>query len=169
MVYTVRFVSNEEDDFELDVKISSDLTFADLHNVIQDALHFDKTLLASFFVSNANWEKLDEITLMDMGEGGTLMADARICDFFSKKGQRMLYVYDYFAERLLFGSIIAVSENDGKEALAIVKLDGHIPPQLAPESDVFGDDDLFSGEEMTSDEFDFDELSDEMDDGYSIE
>lgn len=161
MVYIFKFISSEEPDFELDVKVSGTHTFADLHNAIQKTLHFDKMLLASFFVSNANWEKLQEITLMDMGEGGVLMDNARIADFYGKKGQRIMYVFDYFAERMLFGSVVSVADGDVKDA-CVTKLDGHIPPQLAPGNDVFDDDELFSGEEMTSDDFDPDELSDDM-------
>lgn len=162
MVYTFKFISNEEPDFELDVKIMGSQTFADLHNIIQTTLNFDKMLLASFFVSNANWEKLKEITLMDMGEGGVLMENAKIADFYNKKGQRVMYVFDYFAERLLFGSVVEIVDGDVADLPCVTKLDGHIPPQLAPGNDVFEDDELFSGEEMTSDDFDPDELSDDM-------
>lgn len=170
MVYTIRFVSDEEPDFELDVKVSPKHTFADLHNAIQKKLNFDDKFLASFFVSNAKWEKLEEITLMDMGEGCRLMSDTLFGKFFGKTGQKMLYVFDYFSERLLFGNIISESDEDSLSAPCALRLDGHIPPQVAPESDFLeGDDSLFSGEEMTSDDFDFDELSDEMSDGYSIE
>ncbi len=168
MIFTIRFISDEEEDFIMDVNVHSNQTFEVLHQQIQHALKYDNSQLASFFVSNENWEKLDEITLLDMGgaEPARLMADTKLEAFFSGKNQHMLYVFDYFAERLLFGSIMQVSEGSENGLPKVLKIEGRVPPQM-----MMGemDDELFSGEEMQDDEFDMDELGEDLEDFYPEE
>ena len=65
MIFTIRFISDEEEDFIMDVNVLSSQTFEQLHLLIQNALKFDNAQLASFFVSNENWEKLDEMLRMN--------------------------------------------------------------------------------------------------------
>ena len=52
MIYTFRFISNEEENFVLDVNINHDQTFEDLHLAIQKTLEYDSSQMASFFTSN---------------------------------------------------------------------------------------------------------------------
>ena len=166
MIFTIRFISDEEEDFIMDVIAHSSNTFADLHVLLQKTLRFDNSQLASFFISNENWEKLDEITLLDMGgsEPARLMSDTRLEAFFNSKNQHMLYVFDYFAERLLFGSTTLVTEGNASDDLPkVIKLDGRIPPQMMM-NDI--DDELFSGEEMQDDDFDMDELPEDLEDYF---
>jgi hypothetical protein len=166
MIFTIRLISDEEEDFIMDVNIHSSHTFADLHRLIQKALKYDNSQLASFFISNENWEKLDEITLLDMGgsEPVRLMSNTRLDAFFFSKNQHMLYVFDYFAERLLFGSTTMVTEGIAPDDLPkVIKLDGRIPPQMMMNE---MDDELFSGEEMRDDDFDMDELPEDLEDYY---
>ncbi len=131
MIYTFRFISDEQENFIMDVNINHDQTFEQLHDAIQEKLDYDPSQLASFFISNENWEKLTEITLLDMGlEDSKTMSDARIGDFFQGKNQHVLYIFDYFAERLLFGSIIrTIDAPSAIDLPSISKLEGTIPPQ----------------------------------------
>lgn len=131
MIYTFRFISDEQENFILDVNINHDQTFEQLHDTIQEKLDFDPSQLASFFISNENWEKLHEITLLDMGtEGSTTMLDSKIGDYFTGKNQHLLYVFDYFSERLLFGSITRTIDAESPiELPSVSKLEGTIPPQ----------------------------------------
>jgi hypothetical protein len=106
MIYTFRFISDEEESFIMDVNINHDQTFLQLHQIIQERLGFDPGQLTSFFASNESWEKLEEITLLDMGtEQAHIMENTPIEMFYHEKNERLLYVFDYLAERLLFGSI----------------------------------------------------------------
>lgn len=152
MNLTFRFSSDEEADFTLDITIGSDKTFDDLHQAIQKALGYNNQQPASFFVSNEAWEKLDEITSIDMGAGGVhLMDETKIEEFFGEKDQRILYVFDYFSERLIYGFINAV-KNTKSVAAKVDKLDGHIPPLEAGIDDdinnLFGDDEGIDDEDL---------------------
>ena len=160
MIFTFRFISDEEDSFVLDVNINHDQTFLQLHQAIQKALDYDSQQMASFFNSNDDWEKLDEITTMDMGSDTPvkIMSETKVEDFYSEKNQRILYVFDFFAERLLFGSVTRTIDAEPPiELPSVSRIEGKIPEQLSS-VDNFNDDDLLAS-------FDFsDELKDDFND-----
>ncbi|MBI9066136.1 MAG: hypothetical protein JEZ09_02510 [Salinivirgaceae bacterium] len=133
MIYTFRFISDEQDSFVLDVNINHDQTFEQMQDTIQEALDYDPSHMASFFVSNNEWEKLEEITIMDMGADIPVknMSETLIQDCFFEKNQRILYVFDFFAERIFFGSVIRMIDAEPPIDLPTVSLlQGKIPAQL---------------------------------------
>lgn len=163
MIYTFRFISDEEESFMIDVNINHNQTFEQLHNFIQKTLKFDAGQLASFFTSNEQWEKVDEITLLEMGDDSdvSIMKETYIGDLFSEKNERILYVFDYLNERLFFGSITrSIDARSPIELPSVSKLEGKIPPQF---KEVLLED----MNEMVMDDFDddedFDELPDDLD------
>lgn len=134
MIYTFRFISDEEESFILDVNINHDQTFEELHNKIQETLDFDPSLMASFFASNDQWEKLQEVTQLAMGDDTDvmMMGKTTIGELFSKKGQRILYIFDYFAERLLFGSLTRHINAPSPITLpSVSRFEGKAPEQIA--------------------------------------
>jgi len=167
MILTFRFLSDEEDDFLLDVNINHDQTFHELHLAIQKTLDYDANQLCSFFKSNSDWEKLDEITLMDMGsdESVRIMTDTRIDEFFSQKGEHILYVFDFFAERLFFGSISrTIDQNSPVPLPSVSKLEGTIPLQMMIDDSM--EDDFMDLDDEIMDEF-TEELPEDLDNLYS--
>ena len=131
---TFRILSNEEEDFILEIKMDADRTFFDLHRAITSALKYDQSLLTSFYLTNSDWEKTREITLLDMSEGlnnGLLkMEDTRLADHVSELRSRMLFVYDFFFERAFNIEVIQQSGNENTDQLPLIlRLDGRIPDQ----------------------------------------
>ena len=49
-----------------EVITSGNATFLDLHVFIQQLLHFDEGQMASFFITDDDWQKNKEITLFDI-------------------------------------------------------------------------------------------------------
>ena len=77
-----------EDDVFRDIEIMSMHTFETLHKSIQDAFQFDNQHMASFYMSTDNWEKGQEVTLMDMAEAGTpIMSETMLEDYLDAPGQ----------------------------------------------------------------------------------
>ena len=68
MVSVFRLISDELDNFRRDFEIKSDQSFYDLHIAIQNNLCYDKSQVASFFICDDNWEKLQEITLVGISD-----------------------------------------------------------------------------------------------------
>ncbi len=110
MVYKFRLISDEVKDFVRDIEILSEQTFYDLHSGLVEDFHYDKSQLASFFITNRDWEKLQEFTLFDTSEDGkrhTLLMDRSVLrDYVAEPRQRMLYVFDIFNERLMFLELV---------------------------------------------------------------
>ncbi|PJB14623.1 MAG: hypothetical protein CO118_07650, partial [Flavobacteriales bacterium CG_4_9_14_3_um_filter_32_8] len=49
-----------------DIEIKSTQTFEDFHQIILKAFNFDNSQMASFYVSDEDWNKAQEIALFDM-------------------------------------------------------------------------------------------------------
>jgi hypothetical protein len=166
MIYTFRFISDEEESFIMDVNINHDQTFLQLHQIIQERLGFDPGQLTSFFASNESWEKLEEITLLDMGtEQAHIMENTPIEMFYHEKNERLLYVFDYLAERLLFGSIVRLIDAESPIPLPTVsKLEG-ITPEQTLHCDFEDDEFLMSDHDEDSEAFGYeDELPEDLED-----
>lgn len=119
MIYKFRIVTDEDEKFLRDIEIESDDTFLSLHNAIQESVNYDNSQLASFFVSNMNWEKGTQITLLDMKDDHSseevyLMDETRINEHISKRGQNLLYIFDFFSDRAFFMTLLEIKEKTKK-------------------------------------------------------
>ena len=106
-------ISNEVKEFVRDIEIRSCQSFFDLHKAIQDDLHYDTSQIASFFLTNHDWEKELEFTLFDMTDNGKIptipMDKAILKDYMKEQKQRFLYVFDFFNERAFFLELLDFS------------------------------------------------------------
>ena len=154
-------VSDENQDFLRDVITSGTDTFLDFHQCIQENLNYDPSQLASFFITNENWEKQKEITLIDMMEDTAFdtetMDRAVIGETVSEVNDRMIYVFDFFSERAFFIELIEKSDQKtGKKTPFVAHAQGQAPEQLA--MDMLGDT------EETGLDQEFDEKDEDRDD-----
>ena len=135
MIFKFRIISSEVGDFVRDIEIRSDQTFYDLHVALTNNFHYDNSQLASFFISNMDWEKELEITLFDISEGTSsnirIMDKTQLEELIHEKKQRLLYVFDYYNERLLFLELMDISqEKKGVSYPAVTQAKGSPPPQI---------------------------------------
>src|SRR5690554_1351866 len=93
MIYFFRAISNESDDFLFDLAMGGSATFLDLHQTIQQHLNFDATQMTSFFLTDEDWQKEKELTLLDMSDGGegAVMDAVKLEDLLTAPKQRLLY------------------------------------------------------------------------------
>ena len=99
-IYRFRvLLQHENEDIFRDIDIEVSDTFQELHNSIQEAFEFDNSQMASFYLSNDDWEKGEELTLFDMNEPGNedirMMNEAVLGKTFSGEGDKVLYVFDF--------------------------------------------------------------------------
>jgi hypothetical protein len=102
MVYKFVVLSDEDESFVREFEFLDSQTLLDFHNMIQEELEFDKSQMASFFMTTDSWEKEEEFTLFDMGAGSSTMDGAVLEDIIFRKNQKLLYVFDFFNERSLY-------------------------------------------------------------------
>ncbi|GAF03835.1 IS1096 element passenger TnpR family protein [Saccharicrinis fermentans] len=172
MSIKLRIISGEDEDFFREIEIGSEATFLVLHNFIQEILDFDEGQMASFFITDEEWQKKEEITLMDMALDETsdsfVMSDTPLGQFITNKKQRLLYVFDFFNERSLFIEAYEVSTALCPHPQCL-RSQGKAPEQLdmsnllslsmgEPSNNIDNDydEDIFSG--LEDDDYDHDSL-----------
>ncbi|NLA24231.1 MAG: plasmid pRiA4b ORF-3 family protein [Bacteroidales bacterium] len=168
MIYHIRAISNESDDFLFDIAIDGDFTFLELNDFIQEKLDYDPSHLSSFFITDDEWNKEIEVVPIDMGEGAgdsLLMEKSTLASLLTDVKQRFIYVFDLFNERILFMELAQIDEGELKNPVC-TKLVGTPPIQF---KDNGFDDDLSLENILDNDDFDDDnEYSDDVDfDSYS--
>lgn len=79
------------------IELPAHASLETLHLTILSAYNFDDSQLASFYLSDKNWEKGEEITLVDMSCDETSAQTMDQCTIEStlKKDDRIIYVYDF--------------------------------------------------------------------------
>ena len=112
MVLKFVMLSDEDESFIREFEFLDSHTLLDFHYAIQDELEFDRSQLASFFMTSDNWEKEEEFTLFDMGANSATMDETLIDDVIIRKNQKLLYVFDYFNDRALFIEYTGEDEED---------------------------------------------------------
>lgn len=161
MIYKLRVISDENELFHRVIEISEDDTFLNLHKAILTACDYKETEMASFFISNDEWDKGIEITLFDMGdeELPTIpMQKAMLKDFLKNKEDKVIYQFDFFNDRSLFCTLVDITEKNSKKKYPLCSHSTGNPPlqkfndetedlnELFNETGV-DDDDLFSNED----------------------
>ncbi len=162
-VYRFRVLIDHEDDVFRDIDMLGDHSFEDFHYAIQESYEFDKMQMASFYMSNDNWDKGEEIALMDMSEDFgpeklLTMEDTLIGDKLEKVGDKIVYVYDFMLMWCFFVELIAIRESEeGEEFPILVNEFGNAPDQYDKESPLLSEADIqktISGEDDEDEEDD---------------
>lgn len=152
--------TQEEEEVFRDIVINSDAPFELLHTAIINAFNFSGNQMASFYLSDEDWNKGDEIGLMDMsGEGQAfyLMSKTLIKDLVSAKGEKLLYVYDFLNMWCFYVELVDVNSIDDEAKYPYLDLSfGEAPDENS--KDIMGD---FTTEEDSTSSF-----YDDYDDGY---
>ncbi len=118
MIYKFRMISNEINEFFRDFELKDDQNFYDFHRAIQLELDYDENQMASFFLTNENWGKIEEISLFEMtdpddGTSNSITMDQSIIsEYINEIGQQLLYEFDFFLERAYFIKLVDIYEEE---------------------------------------------------------
>lgn len=95
MIYRFILVSDEVDDFRRDIKIDSEATFFELHEVILGSVGYSKDQITSFFICEDDWTKKVEITLIDMESSSEedlyVMDSCHLSELLDEEKQKWVY------------------------------------------------------------------------------
>lgn len=96
-IYRYRVVLDTKEDVFCDIDIDKNADFETFYNTIVKTFKFKGGVMSSFYLSNENWDKGEEITLLDMSESGDgkVMAACKLCDYMQEPRQRIILVYDF--------------------------------------------------------------------------
>lgn len=133
-LYRFRVSFEDHDDVSRDIDIQSDQTFLEFHHAIQKAIGFDASKSASFFMSNDNWKKGQEIRHYDGSDSkGDFknMESSRLCDFVADPHQKIYYIFDPASQWSFYIELIRIlpAGEKGKDYPLCVKSTGEAPRQ----------------------------------------
>jgi len=170
MIYKFRIVLDTLDDVFRDIEIEEGDTLEDLHNSITQAFGFDGTEMASFYISDEEWNQGEEIVLFDMSEGHNpvrMMNETALDTVVSQKQTKLIYVYDFLSMWTFYVELADITEpEDGRDYPNLMYVQGQLPDSppdknFEAEDDPYAeeDEDLYSqdGGFESLDDFDFDE------------
>ncbi|WP_397363344.1 hypothetical protein [Olleya sp. R77988] len=160
MVYRFRVIldNDTEEDIFRDFEIRESDTMEDLHNVITQSFGFDGTEIASFYISDEEWNQGEEISLFDMSDGLNavrLMNETTISDTVHEAQTKLIYVYDFMNMWTFFVELAEIVEvAEGVDYPNLMYVQGQVPTE-APEKVFEAEKDEFDQE--FDDDFDVDD------------
>ena len=169
MVYKIRVILDSEENVIRDIAIQRTDTLEDLHNAITNAFGFSGSEMASFYLSDDEWNQGEEFPLFDMSETPgevTQMGEIAIKEVLTKANDKLIYVYDFIFMWTFYVELIEVNEEVDPNILpALLFSLGEIPGE-APEKNFESDPDEGNpygfDEDDDEDDFDFDEFSEDI-------
>jgi len=155
MIYRFRIVLDSLEDVFRDIEIKADDTLEDLHNAIVQAFGFEGNEMASFFLSDDDWNEGEEIMLFDMSEDAEsvrIMNETAIDTVVSKDNTKLIYVYDFLSMWTFYVELADIDEEEaGKSYPNLMYSHGNLPdtpPEKKFESEIddlddFDEDDFY--------------------------
>ena len=113
MIYRLRVILDVREDVFRDIEIQGGDTLEDLHNAIVQAFTLEGQEMASFYLSDEEWNQGEEISLFDMSEGDKsqrTMASLKVEEVLTATHERMLYVYDFMNIKTFYVEVMAINQ-----------------------------------------------------------
>lgn len=174
-VYKFRvLIESEEEDVIREIEISDDQTFEELHEAIKKAFNFSGKQMASFYLSNDEWEKGKEIALVPMevdaaedGEEVLVMSDTKLKQLLKKPKTKLLYVFDFLLMWNFYIELLSISEPEKRAKYPrCIKKTGKAPAQNSKKISKLNDEDEEMLKELKGDRKGGDVFNDEIFEGF---
>lgn len=139
MAYKIRVILDVKEDVLRDIIVNETITLEDLHFTIAKSFGFKGKEMASFYRTDNDWLQGDEIPLFDMSEDGNAlsMRTYKTCDVLQKKGDKLIYVYNFFEMWTIFVELSDISDHKDED-LPLLALSFGIVPDEAPVKNFIG-------------------------------
>ncbi|MFD0763840.1 hypothetical protein ACFQZI_03200 [Mucilaginibacter lutimaris] len=180
-LYRFRVTFEDYDDVSRDIDVKSNQTFEDLHKAIHQSTGYNPEFPSSFYISNDQWMKGEEITYLPnqkrIDRKIPLMENIKLSSFIDDPHQKFYYTFNFdrpFDFHVELMKII-LEDAPGVTYPAVVRSVGEAPKQFG---NVFnptvaatetGDEDFDFLNEMAYNHDDADEFSEVTDTGVEDE
>ncbi len=107
-----------DDEIFRDVLIDESNSFESFYKIILQSFNFSGQEMASFYVSNDQWDKGHEISLMDLSNDEdtqincSTMNNTIIKDFINQKDQKFIFIYDFLNMWIFLIELIGKEDGD---------------------------------------------------------
>ena len=174
MVFKFTILSDEAYHFVRVISIDSEATFLELHHAILDSMKYQKDLLTTFFLCADDWEKEQEVTLIEMDTGSEydnlIMEDTKLEDLISDEKQKLIYVFDLLTERAFYMELSEIVPGISMDKPECILSKGEAPAQTISDEELIAGVNVNIDENFYGDEdFDLSELDDEGFDNVSFD
>lgn len=134
MLYRIKLISQEAEGFLREYKIDSEATFLALNDLILRSCGYADDM-TSFFLCDEEWERQQQVTREDMGEGmydaeAYVMADTLLSDLIEGEGQKMEYIFDPFSERSFYLKVAEEILGENLNEPEVLREKGDAPQQF---------------------------------------
>jgi hypothetical protein len=129
MQFTFRCILDVEEDVIRDIAISGNASLEQFHDAIRDAFGMKKGEMSSFYRTDDDWEQGEEIPLFDMSEAGITseMKDHKVSSMFTKKDDKIIFVYDFMALWMFFVYVHDIKEDEDSQVSKVILSIGKMP------------------------------------------
>ncbi len=163
MAYKIRVILDVEEDVIRDIIVPKTITLDELHRIIAQSFGFKGLEIASFYKTTHEWEQGEEIPLCNMSDDETAisMETCTINQVLKSKGDKLIYLYDFFAMWTFFVELSEVDIQTTQKLPAIAFSFGNTPDEAPAKTftaeDNLGDSDFLDDESHFEniDDFDF--------------
>src|ERR1700712_1485501 len=135
-LYRFRVTFEDYDDVMREIDVKSNQTFEDLHRAIHQSTGYNPEFSSSFYISNDQWIKGEEITYLPsqkrVDRGVSLMDKVRLSSFIDDPHQKFYYTFNFdrpFDFHVELMKII-LDETPGTTYPAVIRSVGEAPKQF---------------------------------------
>ncbi|KRO90035.1 MAG: hypothetical protein ABR90_04415, partial [Cryomorphaceae bacterium BACL29 MAG-121220-bin8] len=110
MIYRIRIILDTKEDIIRDIEIENNSTFKDLHTEVLKSFQFDGNEMASFYLSNDNWDQGKEISLSSFQEEDELiMENCTLDSIINEDQKKFIFIYDFLNLWTFFVEIFEIT------------------------------------------------------------
>ncbi|QJD96968.1 plasmid pRiA4b ORF-3 family protein [Mucilaginibacter robiniae] len=134
-LYRFRVTFEDYDDVSREIDIKSTQTFADLHQAIHQAVGYNPDYSSSFYISNDQWTKGEEIAYKPserkVNRGVVLMENAKLSNYIDDPHQKFYYTSNFDRPFDFHVELVKIlDETPGTAYPATAKSVGEAPKQF---------------------------------------
>lgn len=178
-LYRFRVTFEDYDEVMREIDVKSNQTFEDLHRAIHKSTGYNSEYPSSFYISNDQWTKGEEITYLPnqrrIDRGVPLMEKVKLLKYIDDPHQKFYYTFNFdrpFDFHIELMKII-LDETPGVVYPAVIKTVGEAPKQfgniIAPTVSTAPGEDLDFLNELTFGEEDADDFTEVTETGEDDE
>lgn len=162
-MYKIRIILDTQEDVIRTILVNDTITLEELHFSIAKSFGFDATEMASFYLTDDEWNQGEEIPLFNMSDDPVSLAmnTCILNEALPNIADKLIYVYDFLKMWAFYVEVIEVSSQTSEGLPKTILTVGSIPDE-APEKEFVAEDlgdDLdeeFNDGFESLDDFDFD-------------
>jgi hypothetical protein len=138
MIYRFRVIldNDTDDDIFRDIEIYKTSSLEEFHKTIINSFSFINNEMASFYISDNEWNQGEEISLFNFGDESKetkLMSSVAINQVINNQNNKLIYIYDFLNMWVFLIELIEVAEEiKGVNYPNIIFSKGKLP-EKAPE------------------------------------